>query len=303
MNIDITPLEYLKLARSQAQKENRADLVDCFNQFEDLYEKKLWHQLSLQIDHFLTLLNIDHYLVPLYQNFVRDFEKKLNKLNLVAGIGVAVSRQLPDNHARIAFLTTLADLVSSPSSLEKHPENDEVDLEAVSATVLAKTYAAQYQLREHQLEKVMNHIHQSEQTLDRNEGLDVRVTSAFYRMAAEYYQAIGAYAKFYKTSLLFLGTLGVPLILDPKEALERAHDLSLAALVSDEIYQFGELLIHPILDALKSSPLEWLGHLLVAFNVGDLAAFETLSSHFSKEVRFGSLGFFFSFLFLIKGDF
>lgn len=280
MNVDVSPLDYLKQGRTQAQKENRADLVDCFNQFEDLYEKKLWHQLSLQIDHFLSLPTIDHYLVPLYHLFVRDFETKLNKLNLVAGIGAAVARQLPDNKARIEFLTTLAQLTEQP---QKRAEEDEDDMESVSASLLAKTYAAQCQLLESQFEHVASHIAAFEKRFDGLQGMDVRVTSAFYRVAADYYKAQADYAKFYTTSLLFLGTLGEPLVLDPKEAIERAHDLSLAALLSEEIYNFGELLMHPILNSLKSTSMDWLCHLLHAFNFGDLTVFEKFSPQLNQE--------------------
>jgi 26S proteasome regulatory subunit N9 len=60
--------------------------------------------------------------------------------------------------------------------------------------------------------------------------------------------------------------------------------LSLAALVSTSIYNFGELLLHPILDALaKSKEHAWLRELLFAFNRGDLAAFDLLSTHIATN--------------------
>lgn len=43
--------------------------------------------------------------------------------------------------------------------------------------------------------------------------------------------------------------------------------------------------MHPILDALIGTPHEWLRNLLFAYNVGDLAKFETLSVNFAQMVR------------------
>lgn len=65
--------------------------------------------------------------------------------------------------------------------------------------------------------------------------------------------------------------------LTPQERHARAHHLSIAALLSDSIYNFGELLLHPILDALKDNKQHaWLRDLLFSFNRGDLAAFDSL---------------------------
>lgn len=53
-------------------------------------------------------------------------------------------------------------------------------------------------------------------------------------------------------------------------------DLSLAALLGDKIYSFGELLNHPVLKSLEGSGYEWLAQLLAAFNAGDLEKYEAL---------------------------
>lgn len=66
------------------------------------------------------------------------------------------------------------------------------------------------------------------------------------------------------------------------ERKSRAYDLSIAALVSDTIYNFGELLLHPILDALVPEH-KWLRDLLFAFNRGDLAEYDVLAGHISAN--------------------
>ena len=72
--------------------------------------------------------------------------------------------------------------------------------------------------------------------------------------------------------------------LPAEERQTRAYDLAIAALVSDTIYNFGELLLHPILDSLKApSQHAWLRELLFAFNRGDLVAYGQLSSNLAKN--------------------
>jgi len=70
--------------------------------------------------------------------------------------------------------------------------------------------------------------------------------------------------------------------LTPAERRQRAYDLAISALASDTIYNFGELLLHPILDALKKDD-SWLYDLLCAFNRGDLAAYDQLSDHIESN--------------------
>ncbi|KAI9190466.1 26S proteasome regulatory subunit [Blastocladiella emersonii ATCC 22665] len=283
MQIDLNPRGYLRSARAAAQAAGAADVVAALNVFEDLYDRKLWHQLSTEIDRFLTLPAAGTYLVDLYEQFVRDFESKLNKLSLVAGIGEAVARHLPDHPARIEFLTSLAERVAPapPKKDEEHLHT--VDVEAVSAHLLASTHAAYYQLLAAQYDAVAAHIAASEKVLDAMDGVDTRVSSAFYRVAADYYKAKSAFAKFYKTSLLYLGCVGDVAELPVAEATDRAYELGIAALLSDEIYNFGELLMHPILDKLDGTPRAWLKSLLFAFNAGDIAAFEKMASALTAE--------------------
>lgn len=70
----------------------------------------------------------------------------------------------------------------------------------------------------------------------------------------------------------------------PKEEQQRrAYDLAVAALASDSIYNFGELLLHPILDSLKDSQHAWLRDLLFSFNAGDLGAYDILAANMSKN--------------------
>ena len=89
------------------------------------------------------------------------------------------------------------------------------------------------------------------------------------------------FASYYRNALLYLACIDEK-DLTPAERKSRAYDLSIAALISDTIYNFGELLLHPILNALIADDA-WLRDLLFAFNRGDLAAYDVLAGHISSN--------------------
>jgi len=67
------------------------------------------------------------------------------------------------------------------------------------------------------------------------------------------------------------------------EHKERAFYLSLAAILGEGIYNFGELLQHPILGSLNGTRDQWLVELLFAFNRGDLDKFEQLRPQWTQQ--------------------
>ena len=55
-------------------------------------------------------------------------------------------------------------------------------------------------------------------------------------------------------------------------------------ILGEGIYNFGELLAHPILDAVKQTDKQWIVDLLYAFNSGDIAKFEKSTSLLQQQV-------------------
>lgn len=64
---------------------------------------------------------------------------------------------------------------------------------------------------------------------------------------------------------------------------ELAHDLCIAALLSDEIYNFGELLENEIVKSLIGTNFEFLVQLIYSFNSGDLACLRNQESKISSH--------------------
>ena len=115
----------------------------------------------------------------------------------------------------------------------------------------------------------------AESILDTFDSVETEVHAAFYRTNAAYCQANSDFGAYYKNALLYLACVDLE-SLSLEDRQTRAHDLSVAALISTSIYNFGELLLHPVLDSLTSTAHAWLRDLLFTFNRGDLNGYQRL---------------------------
>ena len=71
------------------------DQAGDYTQMSELYSRKLWHQLTVLLEAFVTAPGTGAQLVLLYETFVKDFKHRLNKLAL-ARLQVAVAKQIAD---------------------------------------------------------------------------------------------------------------------------------------------------------------------------------------------------------------
>ncbi|OJD34756.1 proteasome regulatory particle subunit [Diplodia corticola] len=243
------------------------DLQPFFLNFEDYWERKLWHELTDTLVEFYSHPQSAPQRINLFNTFVRTFADKINQLKLVT-LGLSAASQFKDDKERLTFLQSLANKANKPASQDAY----------VYATVAVAS--VQLQLRDFPASR--KKLDESERILDSFDTVETVVHASFYRVNAEYYKSQQEFASYYKNALLFLACVDIS-ELPREETMQRAYDLSIAALVSDSIYNFGELLLHPILDSLTNTPHSWLRDLLFAFNRGDLAAYDVLSGNISKN--------------------
>ncbi|MEQ2176995.1 26S proteasome non-ATPase regulatory subunit 13 [Goodea atripinnis] len=69
------------------------------------------------------------------------------------------------------------------------------------------------------------------------------------------------------------------------EKQERAFTLGLAGLLGEGVYNFGELLMHPVLESLRNTDKQWLIDTLYAFNAGNVEKFQGFKSAWGQQVR------------------
>ncbi|KAB8532565.1 hypothetical protein FH972_025510 [Carpinus fangiana] len=251
-----------------AQREQTPqDLQHYFITFPDYWERKLWHELTDVLVAFFNEPQSGPQRLLLFNKFIKAFADKINQLQLVT-LGLSAASQCPSDQERLAFLEKLQEQVDDPSSADAH--------------VYAKVAVASVKLRLKDTEGARQDLDKAESVLDSFDSVETIVHASFYRVNSDYYQTQQEFASYYKNALLYLACVEVEDI-PSAERQSRAYDLSIAALVSDTIYNFGELLLHPILDSLKGTPHAWLRELLFAFNRGDLRGFEALAGNISKN--------------------
>jgi 26S proteasome regulatory subunit N9 len=151
------------------------------------------------------------------------------------------------------------------------------------ALVFATIAVARVKLDLSDLDGARKDLDRAERVLDSFDSVETIVHAAFYGANADYYQAKADFGSYYRNALLYLACIDIK-SLSPAERRNRAYDLALAALVGSSIHNFGELLLHPILDALSEREEDkWLRELLFAFNRGDLSAYEMLADHIESN--------------------
>ncbi|KAK3098361.1 hypothetical protein FSP39_018762 [Pinctada imbricata] len=251
---------------AEQQRKATGDISTDWGQLEELYNKKLWHQLTLKLLTFVknTVFSKGDGLTKLYENFIADFEHRINPLAL-AELTVFIVRQIPDTDGAISFIDKIK---------EKVKGSDE-------ARLLCLTTMGTIRLKAKDMENTKSLVEECSGILDTMDGV-TSVHGRFYELSSNYHKLMGNHAEYYKEALRFLGCTELDDI-PGGEQVERAFNLGLAAVLGQGVYNFGELLAHPILESLKPTDKSWLVDLLFAFNSGNIAKFDELKSKWSTQ--------------------
>ncbi|KAE8607032.1 hypothetical protein XENTR_v10010976 [Xenopus tropicalis] len=182
-----------------------------------------------------------------------------------------------------SYTRTLSVILSTDPSvalnfLEKTREKVKSSDEAV---ILCRTAIGALKLNIGELQATKETIEAVEEMLGGLAGV-TSVHSRFYDLSSKYYQTIGNHASYYKDALRFLGCTDHK-ELSVSEQQDRAFTLGLAGLLGDGVYNFGELLMHPILESLRNSDRQWLIDTLYAFNSGNVETFRGLKTAWGQQ--------------------
>ena len=112
--------------------------------------------------------------------------------------------------------------------------------------------------------------------IDSHKDVDSYIFSSYYRLCYTFYAAKRKFKLFYNSALQYLAYTQSQEI-EEEEKLQLLFDMAVAVLVSEEIYNFSELLEQPLLISLKNSQHAWLYELIEIFNKGDIARYTQVS--------------------------
>lgn len=264
------------------------DLASEYLELGQLHSKRLWHQLTEKLCEFVLKPSNrrDSNLVDLYEHFLSTFASKLSKFKVVQVVAVMAQQLLKSSptpaakefDAAIAFLS--AATVDS-KSLELNKEASVIarmaisELEIRCAATLPKD-SADALVRIEKVKQSFEEVREDMRSLE-GSGIETVVNSSFYRVLAEYHKVVGPADDFYNASLQFLAYTPLD-SLEPEVQKNLAIDMSLAALVGEGVFNFGEVLAQPILATLDNTPNAWLHELLKVYSAGDIGRFNDLYS-------------------------
>ncbi|XP_077999881.1 26S proteasome non-ATPase regulatory subunit 13-like [Glandiceps talaboti] len=251
---------------SEQQSKSSPEVASEWAKIEEFYNKKLWHQLTLHLMTFVKHPCFDQGdgLLQLYENVLSDFEHRINPLSLTE-MSLIIIKQCKETDDAIAFL-------------EKIKEKVKGDSESV---VLCMTAMAGIRISTRSLEECKVLVQEASEMLEQLDGVTT-VHSRFYDISSNYHKLMGSHADYYRDALRYLGCVEIQDI-PAEEQAQRAFNLGLAALLGEGVYNFGELLAHPVLNSLKEGEKQWLVDLLFAFNSGNLQRYEDLKAQWNQQ--------------------
>lgn len=271
--MDVDHDVYTVLSTLRLETESN-ELINIFYQLEDYFERKLYHQLTLTLNEFYENPESknNRLRIKIYDLFISQFSQKLNSIQVVDFLLASFEDDKEECLNKLlqlkeTFVKQLRNNYTNKSEIEETINNDE-------SIIYIDLQIARYYLILNNLEKsetILEHLNPKFESTFENE-FSSKINSAFYLTKCQLYKINENYNLFYLNGLLYLSSIkNKSLSIEEQQML--CYDLCIAALLGDKIYNFGELLLHDILNCFKDSQYDWLYNLIHYLNSGNLKNF------------------------------
>lgn len=271
--MDVDRDVYTVLSTLRLETESN-ELINIFYQLEDYFERKLYHQLTLTLNEFYENPESknNRLRIKIYDLFISQFSQKLNSIQVVDFLLASFEDDKEECLNKLlqlkeTFVKQLRNNYTNKSEIEETINNDE-------SIIYIDLQIARYYLILNNLEKsetILEHLNPKFESTFENE-FSSKINSAFYLTKCQLYKINENYNLFYLNGLLYLSSIkNKSLSIEEQQML--CYDLCIAALLGDKIYNFGELLLHDILNCFKDSQYDWLYNLIHYLNSGNLKNF------------------------------
>lgn len=264
----LTAITNLRMQVSDEQPE----LVEYIYELEDFHERKLWHQLTQKVVQLFADDRSRPYRHHLFTQFLATVEDKINPLAYVS-LGISASELCATPQDSIAFMQKIAEKV-----------------EDENVRKFAELRIASYYIQTGEVPQAKKIIDGASKLVDELQVTDQAIMAMYYGVSCEYYKHKREYTAYYRNALLYLACIDIT-TLSRAQQQQKAYDLAVAALLGDKIYNFGELILHPIAETLDGE-YQWLRDLVFAVNAGDIATFQNIKPTLEKApILQSSVGF------------
>ncbi|KAK6465149.1 26S proteasome regulatory particle [Scheffersomyces coipomensis] len=271
------------LLASIRQEIESSELINILYELEDFYERKLWHQLTLKLDEFYygDYVEITNDLKAKINNlFISQFSSKLNPIKVVDFCLESFNGKPKETLDHLLDLK--AQFINSIKKENNIREDDDEELKNLvdndESIIYVDLQAARYYVLLadiNKAEEILNKLNEKFDTNDTINNFDnPKLNAAFYLTKCELYKETENYNSYYLNALLYLSS--VENNLKDNDKLELCYEICIAALLGDKIYNFGELILHDILNVIseESSSYFWLYNLIQNLNSGNISEFD-----------------------------
>lgn len=245
-----------------------------FDEFENCYENKLWHQLTVNLKEFYFNELSKPIRLRVYDTFISKVLDKLNQLDVVEFLLLSLSDHSNFDES-LNYLTQLKNTFTEFD--EKKTRNDGL-ASHYNGNLLIDIEIARIYLLKKDIVKARDLLDSLEKILDSKDSIPLRILNSFYSTTSNYFKLKDDFNSFYYNSLLYLSTFdSEKQPLSAVQNFELAYNICIAALLGDKIYNFGELLNHPVIEAVRNnSQYQWLIDLLNSLTIGDFNQFDSI---------------------------
>lgn len=179
----LRPLEFL-----DSLAEEFPELAEPLSELGSLYTRKLWHQLTLQVEAAFSTAAFNRADIPvrLFTAFVTDFAPKINLLKL-AQFAVHTSKYFASPPAAVEFLrATISRVEAMKLSRSAEP------------ILFLKMHVAQHLLEQGDAAAAKPVVEAGRTELESLDAVDPSVSAAVHYVASLYYKSMEDYAAFYR---------------------------------------------------------------------------------------------------------
>jgi len=260
---------------------------------QTLFEQKLYYDVYLKIEDFLNtstskseqcLQYFENLLIP--ENIdsfgardalgynVHSLEYailclKISECRKAASVGLAIKFL----EKALEFITS----IRTNAQAERETQADEIAEQYAQAELVLKTNQATLKFQQNVTDEAKDVLREGAEYIAtkkiQNKVVDSELYRQHYYLAMFYYRKSAEATKYLDVALSYLMYTSLDTI-DKKVQMGLARDITHAAIYSQDTYNFGKVLFHPIMVSLEGTNYEDLMKLMRAFDDGDMDSFE-----------------------------
>ncbi|KAK8814608.1 26S proteasome regulatory subunit N9 [Blastocystis sp. ATCC 50177/Nand II] len=263
---------------------NYPQFGEQYAHFLELYDKRLWYQLTVALLEFTQQEEnyVNDNMITLYAGFIANCEQRIDPLEY-AMLVCYISRQYyPDYLNTLEFIKTIGDVGEAKtvyrnyvgkhegvtsSEKQKMTRRDKIGESAFSRYVLE---VAWLYVKLGQTDMAQEYLDEVKALLDHQSVPPSRLYSVYYRVSMELFRTMNDVDRIYSASIKWLAyTPLASMTVEEKKIIVR--DMLKCALLSQEVYSFGEILTPEIREVAAMGGYTWLYSLLMIVNKGEVA--------------------------------